>query len=67
MPTLGVEHEDPQHAGDRRRHGVGPDQEGLVEAGAADDAVGHHRQQQRDRETEEGRRAVLNTTVTRTE
>ena len=50
MPTDGREHEQPQHAGHRRRHRVGPDQQRLVDGRAADHAVGHHRQQQRDRQ-----------------
>ena len=50
MPDRRREHEQPQHAGHRRRDGVGHDQERLVEGGAADHAVGHHREQQRDRQ-----------------
>ena len=34
----GLEHEEPQHAGDRRRHRIGPDQQRLVDAGALDRA-----------------------------
>ncbi len=49
----GREHERPQHAGDRRRHGVGPDQQRLVGHRAAQHAVGHGREQQRDRDAEE--------------
>ena len=45
---LGREQEQPQHAGDRRRHGVGPDQQGLVGGGAADHLVGLDRQDQGD-------------------
>ena len=48
------EHEQPQHAGDRRRHRVGPDQQRLVDRGAAHHAVGHDRQHQRDAEAEHG-------------
>ena len=44
----GREQERPQHAGDRRRHRVGPDQQRLVGERAAHDAVGHGREQQRD-------------------
>ena len=42
------EHEEPQHAGDRGRDGVGPDQQRLVDERALDDAVGEDREQQRD-------------------
>ena len=48
------EHHQPQHAGDHRRHRVGPDQQGLVDAGAAHHAVGQHGQQQRDCQAADG-------------
>ena len=32
----GLEHEQPQHAGDGGRHRIGPDQQRLVDAGALD-------------------------------
>src|SRR5690606_32260115 len=50
----GREQEQPQHAHDRGGHGIRPDQQGLVQAGAAHDAVGHDGQQQRDRQADEG-------------
>ena len=48
----GLEHEEPQHAGNGGRHRVGPDQQRLVDAGALDALVGLHREQQRDRQRE---------------
>ncbi|MPN09557.1 hypothetical protein SDC9_156848 [bioreactor metagenome] len=44
----GREHEHPQHARDDRCHGVGHDEQRLVDHGAAHDAVGKDRQRQRD-------------------
>ena len=49
MPIDGREQEHPQHAGDRGRHRIGPDQQRLVGERAAHHAVGHRREQQRDR------------------
>ena len=46
----GMEHEDPEHAGDRGRHRIGPDQQRLVGAGGLQVLVGLGRKQQRDRE-----------------
>ena len=50
----GREHEQPQHADHGRRDGVGPDQQGLVEAGAADHAVRHDGKQQRHAQADHG-------------
>ena len=50
----GVEQEQPEHAGDGGGDGVGPDQQGAIEALAADDLLGLDREQQRDRHREEG-------------
>ncbi len=47
-----IEQEQPQHGGDRRRHRVGPDEQRLVDRGAAHDPVGEHREDQRDHEAE---------------
>ena len=64
MPSAGLNRKQPQHAGDRRRDRVGPDQQRLVDRGAADDAVGEHREQQRERQAERRRPARENTAVT---
>ena len=53
-PERGIEQEEPKHRGDGRRHRVGPDQQRLVDVGAADHAVGEHRQHQRDGQPENG-------------
>ena len=42
-----VEHEQPQHPGNRRRHGIRPDQECAIGAGTLDEPVGKHRKKQR--------------------
>ncbi len=49
-----IEQEQPEHGGDRRRDGVGPDQQRLVHLGAANDAVGEDGEQQRHGETDDG-------------
>src|SRR5882762_784693 len=49
-----MQHENPQHARDRRRHGIGPDQQRAIDAGAADRLVGHDRQQQGKRKRRSG-------------
>jgi hypothetical protein len=54
----GVEHEEPQHPGHRRRHGVGPDQQGAIGARALDQPVSQHRQNSA---------GTIETTVTRVE
>ena len=41
MPMRRVEQEDPERAGHRRGHGVGPDQQGAIGGGATDHPVGH--------------------------
>ena len=45
------EHEYPEDAGHDRGHGIGPDQQRLVDALAAHDAIRHDRQQQRKGQT----------------
>jgi hypothetical protein len=45
-PKGRVEHEDPEHARDRRRDRVGPDQQGAVGRPAPDLAVGLHGEEQ---------------------
>ncbi|CAI8233525.1 MAG: Uncharacterised protein [SAR116 cluster bacterium] len=42
-----VEHEQPQHPGNRRRHGIGPYQQCAIGAGTLDEPVGKHRKKQR--------------------
>ena len=51
-PSVGLNRNSHKTAGDRRRHCVGPDEQRLVDRRAADDAVGHHREHERDRQTE---------------
>ena len=41
-----VEHEQPQHAGNSRRHRIGPDQQGAIGAGTLEHPIGHHGQPQ---------------------
>ncbi len=45
--NAGVEHEHPEHPGDGRGHGVGPDQQRAIGARRFHQPVGHDRQKQR--------------------
>ena len=67
VPKRRVEEEEPEHAGDGGGDGVGPDQQGAVEALAADDLLGLDGEQERDRHREEGGPDSEKTTVTWTE
>ncbi|KTT92448.1 hypothetical protein NS44R_14515 [Mammaliicoccus sciuri] len=45
-----MQHEHPEHADDRRRNRIGPDQERAVERRTAQRLVGQHGEQQRERQ-----------------
>jgi len=49
----GLEHEDEEHAGNRRRHRIGNDEERAVDLDAGDAAVRHRGEQQAERQREE--------------